>query len=139
MIGGKLLEDIIQLESMFLQLDENNDGLLNAYEFEKLSSVLDQLEQTAAAQEAQAASTRRLANHNASIIAASDPANNGTSTTPSPVSMTPAPTPAPTPPVVVVRPEACGAMFPRQYYCSFDQSCKADCQECGWKSATDTA
>lgn len=135
MIGGKLLEDIIQLESMFLQLDENNDGLLTAYEFAKLAGVLDQLEQTVAAQEAKAASTRRLVNHSDASMARTDPANNGTSTTSIAVSVTS----APTPPAVAVRPEACGAMFPRQYYCSFDQSCKADCQECGWKSATDTA
>lgn len=39
----------------------------------------------------------------------------------------------------MVRPEACGAMVPAKFFCSFDQSCKTDCKECGWKSATDAA
>jgi len=34
-------------------------------------------------------------------------------------------------------PETCGATRPRSYYCSFDVSCKQNCRECGWKSATD--
>jgi hypothetical protein len=42
-------------------------------------------------------------------------------------------------PAAQVRPEACGAMFPAMFYCTFDKSCKSDCKECGWKSAADTA
>ncbi|CAE8591952.1 unnamed protein product [Polarella glacialis] len=38
-----------------------------------------------------------------------------------------------------VSPEVCNARRPKQYYCSFDVSCKLDCVECGWKSATDRA
>lgn len=30
-------------------------------------------------------------------------------------------------------------MIPVKYFCSFDSSCKDDCKECGWKSATDSA
>jgi len=120
MLRGVLLEDIIQLESMFLQLDENNDGELVPYELSKLPNVLVQLDATAEArQNAEAEGTvRRLTNHTL----------NSTTTQPSTVTQ-----------VQVVRPEACGAMNPRQFYCSFDQSCKVNCLECGWKSATDTA
>merc|ERR1711865_937005 len=52
-------------------------------------------------------------------------------------------TPAPVAAAIVVRPEACGAMITAdgsgKYFCSFDQSCKSNCKECGWKSATDSA
>lgn len=30
-------------------------------------------------------------------------------------------------------------MIPPMYFCSFDSSCKDDCVQCGWKSATDSA
>merc|ERR1712176_1599075 len=39
----------------------------------------------------------------------------------------------------VITPELCNSQRPRQFYCSFDNSCKLDCRDCGWKSATDTA
>lgn len=38
-----------------------------------------------------------------------------------------------------ITPETCNSKRPRQYFCSFDISCKTDCRECGWKSATDSA
>lgn len=40
---------------------------------------------------------------------------------------------------LAVSPEVCNARKPRQYYCSFDVSCKLDCKECGWKTAFDQA
>lgn len=42
-------------------------------------------------------------------------------------------------PEVAITPEVCNAKRPRQFYCSFDVSCKTDCRECGWKTATSRA
>jgi len=164
-LRGILLQDLIQLESMFLQLDENNDGMLQATEYAKLPGALTQLDAAAVAQSSALAGQRRLANGSFAHVLGTTPrledgaivrnlaahdgtttsmvqesgttyVNGGSTTTSTTVTTT---TPAPAPAAVAVRPEACGAMVPGKYYCSFDQSCKSDCKECGWKSATDTA
>merc|ERR1719265_846999 len=36
-----------------------------------------------------------------------------------------------------VGPEKCIEQIPKQYYCSFDQTCKDFCEECGWKTVPD--
>eukprot|EP00747_Dinoflagellata_sp_TGD_P162280 gnl/TRDRNA2_/TRDRNA2_179711_c0_seq1.p1 gnl/TRDRNA2_/TRDRNA2_179711_c0~~gnl/TRDRNA2_/TRDRNA2_179711_c0_seq1.p1 ORF type:complete len:685 (+),score=101.30 gnl/TRDRNA2_/TRDRNA2_179711_c0_seq1:103-2055(+) len=126
-LHGFLLEDVTELESMFLQLDDDRDGDLSMKEYAGLPNVLSMLEGVAKAmydaQEAPgpAPSTtqapgsgkeggyRRLEEGARRVQGI----QNGT-----------------------VSPEACGAQM--LYYCSFDSSCKADCRECGWKSATDT-
>jgi len=61
MLQGILLQDLIQLESMFLQLDQNNDGLLQATEYAKLPNTLSALDAAALQQKtAQGSATRRL-------------------------------------------------------------------------------
>jgi len=108
------LEDIIAPESMFVQLDENNDGFLSSDEYLKLPSVLRALDPGALAMS--------QAMQNAATPAPSERRlQDGSSAG------------------AYVTPESCGALPGRKYYCSFDESCKDDCSECGWKSATDSA
>eukprot|EP00927_Polykrikos_kofoidii_P054864 TRINITY_DN49214_c0_g1_i1.p1 TRINITY_DN49214_c0_g1~~TRINITY_DN49214_c0_g1_i1.p1 ORF type:complete len:665 (-),score=70.40 TRINITY_DN49214_c0_g1_i1:231-2225(-) len=116
-IRGKLLDNVTMLETIFLNLDRSNDGLLQKEEYAVLPNILSTIDAAIAADEgfddsnnsagpqAQTARARQL---------------QGTDE------------PSPTP-------EVCGSQFPRKYYCSFDVSCKEDCKECGWKSATDEA
>lgn len=148
-LQGMLLQDIIQMESMFLQLDQNNDGVLDAGEFSRLPATLAALDTAALAQKAAAAksSSRRLGDgvferhlemfeddisdeRELQMIPnlASMESTSETTTTDPGVA-----------PSVAVRPEECGSMVPVKYFCSFDSSCKDDCKECGWKSATDSA
>eukprot|EP00933_Yihiella_yeosuensis_P054342 TRINITY_DN5275_c2_g1_i1.p1 TRINITY_DN5275_c2_g1~~TRINITY_DN5275_c2_g1_i1.p1 ORF type:complete len:661 (-),score=93.27 TRINITY_DN5275_c2_g1_i1:162-2054(-) len=103
-IRGRLLQNITQPESLFLQLDLNVDGSLTVEEFSHLQKVLAELDQAVLLDDAKkAAEQRRLQSS------------------------------------LAVSPEVCNARKPRQYFCSFDVSCKLDCKECGWKSATDRA
>lgn len=159
MIQGMLLSDLIQMESMFLQLDQNNNGLLDAAEYARLPSTLAALEAAAIAQQGSTPTSgaRRLSSEDmvSAIrefegqdernLAAHEASETSTTTTTASAAFTAEATTTttvfiPTPePAVVVRPEACGAMWPVKFYCSFDQSCKSDCKECGWKSATDSA
>lgn len=128
-IQGIVLQAITELETVFLQLDMDNDGLVYQPEFERIPSVLARIDTalskqhsemaaveaaaaSATADEAEAESYRRLTLGNASITS-----YNGQ----------------------YVTPELCGALNPRRYYCSFDISCKLNCEECGWKSAHDEA
>lgn len=46
-VMGYPLEDLILLETMFIQMDDNNDGSLSMDEFEKLPAMLDSLDQEA--------------------------------------------------------------------------------------------
>jgi len=105
-IQGRLITNITRLDSLFLKLDGNNDGGIDADEYKVLPSIFDALNDvvTSEASSAGAPAARRLQ------------AIEG-----------------------YVTPEVCGAQQPRMYYCSFDQSCKSDCKECGWKGATDRA
>jgi len=156
-LQGILLTDLIQLESMFLQLDQNNDGVLDAEEYGKLPNTLASLDAASLAQLSQGTS-RRLANgalaravaefedgmegvdsEGRQLQATSSATTTGPTTSTDTTTTSTTLTPAPAPAAVVVRPEACGAMIPAKFFCSFDQSCKADCKECGWKSATDSA
>jgi len=159
MLQGILLSDLIQLESMFLQLDQNNDGLLQADEYARLPATLTALDAAAIAQTSSTMKkTRRLSveEFHSHLQEFSDGAEEvperklqgatttgtGSTTTGTGTTVTTTTTPVvavTAPPAVIVRPEACGAMVPAKYYCSFDQSCKDDCKECGWKSATDSA
>lgn len=154
-LQGILLQDLIQLESMFLQLDQNNDGLLQSEEYAKLPNTLAALDAAALAQSSAVNAKRRLApgvfdqaladfegerrqlQGSSSTTTTTETGMTMVETT-APPSTTPF-TPEAAPAAVAVRPEACGAMVPAKYYCSFDQSCKMDCKECGWKSATDSA
>merc|ERR1712216_1009401 len=61
MLQGILLQDLIQLESMFLQLDQNNDGLLQSEEYAKLPNTLAALDAAALAQSSAVNANRRLA------------------------------------------------------------------------------
>jgi hypothetical protein len=150
-LQGVLLQDIIQLESMFLQLDENNDGYLSATEYTRLPNTLAALDAAAIAMTNAASATpapssstggRRLSNEDfLRYLSEFERGLQGAGSTSTTAQTTVAPAPAvPTSTgAQAVRPEACGAMFPAKFYCSFDQSCKSDCQECGWKSASDAA
>jgi hypothetical protein len=122
-VQGNILSNITDLETVFLQLDLDNDGFLNHTEYTMLPNVLNRVSValTKAKQEAinVEASARRLDAEEAEEHARR--LQNGTWQG-SPVTA-----------------EVCGAQVPRKYYCSFDISCKTKCQECGWKSATDEA
>jgi len=141
-LQGILLQDLIQLESMFLQLDENNDGLLQASEYANLPNALVALNTAALSQLSASSGSRRLANGSFERFLeefTGERKLQGSTTTQETTTTSTTLTPAPAPAAMVVRPEACGAMVPGKFFCTFDQSCKADCKECGWKSATDSA
>jgi hypothetical protein len=141
-LRGLLIQDIIKMESMFLQLDENNDGMLSSKEYERLPNTLAALDAAALAQKAASSSSssggRRLADDEFKRYMSEFERGLQAQTTTSTMTITTTANPT-LAPATAVRPEACGAMMPANYYCSFDQSCKADCKECGWKSAADTA
>mmetsp|Transcript_132887 Transcript_132887/g.384214 ORF Transcript_132887/g.384214 Transcript_132887/m.384214 type:complete len:630 (-) Transcript_132887:58-1947(-) len=112
-IKNILIDDVVDLRSLFAEMDLDRNGFLDPIEFSVLPGVLERLDaqvveeiipnQTAAEAEQEAAA-RRLQTVN-----------------------------------VTITPEICSSKRPREYFCSFDVSCKLDCRECGWKSATDTA
>jgi len=115
-IQDKLVENITVPEHLFLQLDEDVDGELTSEEFQNLPKILAALD----AAVDQLRNMEVLAAEAAALEAMSRRLQNSDART-------------------QVSPEICNAMSPRQYYCSFDVSCKRDCRECGWKSATDKA
>lgn len=113
-IRGILIEDVIKLQSLFSELDSNFDGLLSSSEYAGLPNVLAALDAVVVAQ-----------------IQASNDAQAATETaTARRLQLLKTEIPSP---------EVCNSRRPRQFYCSFDVSCKSDCRECGWKSATDRA
>lgn len=127
-IEGLLLEEITSLETIFLQLDLDNSGDLNPAEFAGLPAVLSTLAQQVQSQLAAADSARRLEvrvstlrlqSRNITVPSPRRLQSNGLGDGYVPTA------------------EDCAALG--QYYCSFDEACKADCQECGWKSAHDIA
>eukprot|EP00931_Biecheleriopsis_adriatica_P086783 TRINITY_DN61374_c0_g1_i1.p1 TRINITY_DN61374_c0_g1~~TRINITY_DN61374_c0_g1_i1.p1 ORF type:complete len:649 (-),score=96.69 TRINITY_DN61374_c0_g1_i1:131-2077(-) len=126
-IQGRLIENITEPESLFLQLDANIDGQLSSREFAALPDLLQKFDRAvtaekviekrkaeaealAMAQQHEESPERRLQVADGVSIAREQ-----------------------------VTPEVCNARKPRQYFCSFDVDCKLDCQACGWKSATDRA
>mmetsp|Transcript_30356 Transcript_30356/g.69856 ORF Transcript_30356/g.69856 Transcript_30356/m.69856 type:complete len:694 (+) Transcript_30356:70-2151(+) len=135
-LRGLLLEDVITPEAFFLELDHDVDALLTMEEFMMLPQVLQRVDEAAViAASSQATSTRRLQKHKV----------------PSRFRITQAEQTAMLNKVAEaaglvkgrrlqdgeVSAEACGAQIPKTYFCNFDQSCKLDCAECGWKSARD--
>lgn len=124
-IEGLLLEEITTLETIFLQLDLDNTGALSPEEFAGLPDVLNTLAATVANQLAAAESARRLdvevstrrLESRGIVVSRKLQSDLGDGYAPTP--------------------EDCGSQG--MFYCSFDQACKMDCQECGWKSAHDTA
>mmetsp|Transcript_15856 Transcript_15856/g.34807 ORF Transcript_15856/g.34807 Transcript_15856/m.34807 type:complete len:473 (+) Transcript_15856:267-1685(+) len=113
-IRGRLLENITTLENIFYNLDTNNDGYLIQTEYHQLPTVLAELDTAVANMQAQEA------------VAAAEAQMNATGRRLQQENTT-------------VTAEICNSKRPRQYFCSFDVSCKTDCRECGWKSATDRA
>lgn len=109
-IQGTLLSDISPLQTIFSTLDTNFDGYLQKTEFVALPALLAKLSSGLPARAAKASAMARLLQN------ASERQLQGAAS-----------------------PQVCSLMSPRQYYCSFDASCKLNCKECGWKSATDTA
>lgn len=109
-INGILIDQVSSIGSLFQWLDVNNDGFLSATDYASLPTVLGRLEE-----QATQFNTRRLTQIDDDEWQARRLAN------------------------ASITPEVCNSMRPRQYYCSFDVSCKGDCRECGWKSATSTA
>jgi len=125
-IQGRLLENITELETMFLLLDSDNDGLLEPTEYAGLPNLLASLDATVSKQAAATAQADALAQSEAEQDAQMErrllerrlQSNNS-----GPIASS----------------ELCGVQVPRKYFCSFDVSCKEDCKECGWKSSTDEA
>jgi hypothetical protein len=153
-IQGMLLENITQLETVFLNLDSNNDGLLSPPEYSMLPSVLAGIDVAVAAAGAVQETTTTMSPEESEVqarrlggaldkegkllmpvdvdgqlirIDATDDAYDAEGRRLQNASMVP------------LNAEVCGAQRPRKYFCSFDVSCKENCRECGWKSATDTA
>eukprot|EP00929_Paragymnodinium_shiwhaense_P007312 TRINITY_DN111233_c0_g1_i1.p1 TRINITY_DN111233_c0_g1~~TRINITY_DN111233_c0_g1_i1.p1 ORF type:complete len:693 (+),score=98.98 TRINITY_DN111233_c0_g1_i1:43-2079(+) len=146
-IQGKLLDNITQLETVFLNLDVNNDGLLSSSEYAALPNILGAIDTAMSARTATAAASaapppegsaaaRLLTSlpraRDGRLLAA---ASMDDVTTEEAVARQLQLNASQIP----VTPESCGAQRPRRYFCSFDSSCKLDCKECGWKSATDVA
>jgi len=99
-IQGLLLSNITKMETIFLQLDVNNDGQLDIVEYAQLPSVLIALDDAVQNQALVLNTTARRMQESAS-------------------------------------PTICGARG--LYFCSFDNACKQNCRECGWKSAAAAA
>eukprot|EP00928_Gymnodinium_smaydae_P071051 TRINITY_DN54732_c0_g1_i1.p1 TRINITY_DN54732_c0_g1~~TRINITY_DN54732_c0_g1_i1.p1 ORF type:complete len:800 (-),score=141.63 TRINITY_DN54732_c0_g1_i1:105-2411(-) len=149
-IRDRLLENLTHLETVFLQLDGDNNGMLNKSEYSGLPVVFRNIDTAVANQlaksrrleeeldaesakdaaEMQADVHRRLqANPSADVdseVRRLQSTNNGNLAVPQIYK-----------PPEIITPETCGALRPRRYYCSFDVACKVSCKECGWKSATD--
>lgn len=107
-IRGLPLEELVLLESLFISLDNNNDGVLSQQEFSGLPLQLRGLDAKAALKSFNASSSNED-RYGRRLLAV-----NGT-----------------------VSPETCNEQRPSKVYCSFDVSCKLDCSSCGWKSAVD--
>merc|ERR1712193_526074 len=106
-IRGLPLEELVLLESLFISLDDNNDGVLSEKEFSGLPLQLRGLNAKAALKGNHSSS--EPSRYGRRLIAV-----NGS-----------------------VSPETCNEQKPRKVYCSFDVSCKENCSTCGWKSAVD--
>jgi len=119
-INGILIDNLTTFENFFLAMDENVDGYLSQTEYATLPTVLTTLE-------AQAIQYGRRLMEEEERMELEAIARRRLQTTDDEDANT------------VITPEYCNSKRPRQYYCSFDVSCKSDCRECGWKSATDTA
>jgi hypothetical protein len=123
-IQNQLLANVTHLETVFQQLDLDNDGFLNHTEYTHLPDVLDKVDTgiTKAREDAALveANARRLEQEEEVSLAQRRLQKGMWHGQP-------------------VTPEVCGAQIPRKFFCSFDVSCRIDCQECGWKSATDQA
>eukprot|EP00403_Amphidinium_massartii_P041511 CAMPEP_0178436192 /NCGR_PEP_ID=MMETSP0689_2-20121128/34314_1 /TAXON_ID=160604 /ORGANISM="Amphidinium massartii, Strain CS-259" /LENGTH=700 /DNA_ID=CAMNT_0020058283 /DNA_START=81 /DNA_END=2179 /DNA_ORIENTATION=+ len=143
MLRGLLLEDVITPEAFFLELDHDVDGLLTMSEYMHLPDVLQSVDDAAvtiAGQQGQAvmqASGRRLKEKAGSRLRLSHVEKESMLNSLSAAAALVNRSAGRRLQDGDVSAEACGAQIPKTYFCNFDQSCKLDCAECGWKSAHD--